>query len=43
MLDAMSKILQFSDSDKLELGLIQPERQRMRDSLMNFLLGDKDI
>ena len=43
MLDALSKMLLFSDQEKLELGLIQPERQKMGDSLMNFLLGDSDL
>lgn len=43
MLDAMSKMLQFSDQEKLDLGLVQPERQKMRESLVNFLLGDNDL
>lgn len=43
MLDAMSKMLQFNEQEKLELGLVQPERQKMRESLVNFLLGDSDL
>ena len=43
MLDAMSKMLQFSEQEKVDLGLVQPERQKMRESLVNFLLGDSDL
>lgn len=43
ILNAMSNMLEFSEQEKLELGLIQPQKPKMRESLVNFLLGDNDL
>lgn len=43
ILNAMSNMLKFTDSEKIELGLIQPEKPKMRESLVSFLLGDNDL
>lgn len=43
MLDAMGKILCFSEGEKTELGMTVPDRPKMRESLVNFLMGDDDL
>lgn len=43
MLDALSKILCFNDTEKQELGMIQPEKSKIGQSLVNYLLGDDDL
>jgi hypothetical protein len=43
MLIAMSKILQFSEQEKTELGMLQTTTPKMSQSLVNFLMGDDDL
>ena len=38
----MSKILQFSQADKIELGMHVPVAPKMGQSLVNFLMGSAD-
>jgi hypothetical protein len=43
MLTAMGKVLQFSEQEKMELGMLQPDTPRMSTSLVSFLMGDDDL
>lgn len=43
MLEAMSKVLVFSESERVELGMVECERPKMRESLMNFLMGGDEL
>jgi len=36
-------MLKFTDTEKIELGLIVPERPKIRESLISFLLGENDL
>jgi len=38
----MANMLKFTEAEKVELGLVEKEKPRMRESLVNFLLGDND-